>query len=411
MPDPASSDARISGELDAIDAALDGRAVASEHRALADLAVLLRDERSTPNPDAGRRLDERIADSLGRPAARAPGRLRPRRRGRRSSVRAVPRGWWPALAVVACLLLAAVVVLDELRAGNLPGPGGVGSAGSARESLSDGGGEEAAEFEAAEPGAATDSAAGGLAAPGVPGPPGGSISDATDTRERRLVERSAFLTLTTEPDDLADVASRIVRTTDDAGGYVASSTVGENGDRRGSASFELRVPARELPRTLAALSRLAQVTERSESTRDVTADAGRASRRVAELRAERRGLLRALERAESAGEAARIRARLRVVARRTAAARVAGRRLRTRAAFATVAVELVAERDAGAVVGDGRWTPGDAVKTAVRVLEVAIGVALVAAALAVPLGLVAAAFVLGARMAARRRRGRVLDAR
>lgn len=406
MPDPTSSDPRIPGELDAVDAALDGRAVKSEHRALVDLAVLLRDDRPTPDPDAARRLDERIADSLGRRGARAPGR--PRRRGRRSPG-AAGRSWWPALAAAACLLLAAVVVLGELRAGTPPGQGDGGSAGPAREALSDGGGEEAG-LQAADPGAAAGAPAAGSAGRSVPVPPGGSFSDPTDSRERRLVERSAFLTLTTEPDDLADVASRIVRTTDDAGGYVASSTVGATADDRGSASFELRVPAGELPRTLAALSRLAQVTERSESTRDVTADVGATARRVAELRAERRRLLRALERTETAEEAARIRARLRVVARRTAAVRATGRRLRNRAAFATISVNLVADADAGAAVGDGRWTPGDALRTAVRVLEIAVGVALVAAALAVPLAIVAAVVVLAGRVTARRRRSRVLDA-
>lgn len=407
MPDPtSSSDPRIPGDLDAVDAALDGRAVKSEHRALADLAVLLRDERPTPDADAARRLDERIAASLGRRGARAPDG--PPRRGRRLPG-AVGRSWWPALAAAACLLLAAVVVLDELRAGTPPGQGDGSSAGAAREALSDGRGE-GAELQASEPGAAADSAAAGSVERGLPVPPGGSISDPTDTRERRLVERSAFLTLTTEPDDLADVASRIVRATDDAGGYVASSTVGATADDRGSASFELRVPAGELPRTLAALSRLAQVTERSESTRDITADVGATARRLAELRAERRRLLRALGRAGTDEEAARIRARLRAVARRTAAVRASGRRLRNRAAFATISVNLVADADAGAAVGDGRWTPGDAVRTAVRVLEIAVGVALVAAALAVPLAIVAVVVMLMVRVTARRRRSRVLDA-
>ena len=404
MPDSSHSGSRVTEDLEAIDAALGGRPVDTAHQPWGDLAVALRDERAGLDEEAARRLDERFErssrDFRGRDSTGA------RRRGMRSTLSSGRRTWWPALAAVACLLLAVVVVFDELR---VPVDSGQDAAGGATEVQEIG--EAALPAGRAASGAAADSAASQAAAPARELAPGGVLSDPTDGRERRLVERSAFLVLTSEPNELADVASRIVRTTDDVGGYVASSTVGESTDRRASASFELRVPARELPRTLAALSRLAQVTERGESTRDVTADAGRISRRIAELRAERRRLLRALERAESAREAARIRERLRVVARRTAATRTARRRLRNRAAFATIGVELLADADAGAAVGDGRWSPGDAVQTAIRVLEVAVGVALVAAALALPLALVVALVALVGRVAARRRRARVLDAR
>ena len=415
MRDSSSPDPRVTADLEAIDAALDGRAVDPERESLGHLAVLLRDERPTVASEAARRLDERFAVSLRntRPRSRDA-----RRRGLRAAISNARWTWWPAAAAVACVLLAAVVVLEELR-----GAGQLGQTSSSSERAravtgASGADDEAGGAEAglAAPASDADSAASRTAEPAGPGAggigsalPGPTLGDPTDARDRRLVERSAFLALATPPGDLADVASSIVRTTDDVGGYVASSTVGETADDRGSAGFELRVPARELPRTLAALSRLAQVTERSESTRDVTADAGRTARRVAGLRAERRGLLRALERAETARESARIRARLRLVDRRTAAARAAGRRLRNRAAFATISVNLAADSDAGTAAGDGRWTPADAVQTAIRVLEVAVGVALVAAALAVPLALAAAALAWATRLA-RRRRARVLDA-
>lgn len=403
MPESSYPDPRLAADLDAVDAALDGRRVEADRQSLAELAVLLRDERPAVDAETARRLDERFA------AAR---RQSPPAAGRRRRLwAAVTRGgrtWWPAATAVACVLLAAVVVFDQLRGAAPLGEERMPEAGATAARP----GEErsAPDVRRAERAAGEDMAGSGAAAPMPPAVPGGTVSDPTDASRRRLVERSAFLTLTTGPGDLTDVASRIVRATDDAGGYVASSTVGEAAGRTGGASFELRVPARELPKTLAALSRLADVTERSETTRDITADAGRTSRRIEELRAERRGLLRALERAAGPGEAARIRARLRVVARRTAAERSAGRRLRSRAAFATVSVHLVADADAGGAGGDGRWTPGDAVKTAVRVLEVAAGVAVVAAALALPLGLVAVALAWGARLAARRRRVRLPDA-
>ena len=71
---------------------------------------------------------------------------------------------------------------------------------------------------------------------------------------------------------------------------------------------------------------------------------------------------------------------------------------------------LLAER--GIAAGgedDGAWTPGDAARDALRVLEVAAGVALVVLALAVPLALLAALAMVSARWATRRRRERALD--
>ena len=404
MPDSPIPETRRDAELAAIDAALAGGPVEPDERGLAELAVALRDERPALDDPAAGRLDDRFAAALGAAAGRSSAGAR--RRGLRPTGRGMI--WWPALAAVACVLLAAVVVLDELRGVTQPGrvASSDGAGGGTEASDADEAGEAVAEQAAGSGSAAAPEPADALSPP----VPGAGLTDPTDTRDRRLVERSAFLVLATKPGDLADVASRVVRATDDVGGYVASSTVGQSADAGGGASFALRVPARELPRTLATLSRLAQVRERNESNRDITADAGRAGRRIAELRAERRGLLRALERAESAGESARLRARLRVVARRAVGARAEIRRLRNRAAFATVAVELVADADAGGAVADGRWTPGDAVRTAIRVLEVAVGVALVAAALAIPVAVAAVAVIAIARLAARRRRTRVLDA-
>ena len=61
------------------------------------------------------------------------------------------------------------------------------------------------------------------------------------------------------------------------------------------------------------------------------------------------------------------------------------RRVDNRASYANVSVTLVADRSGGAAIGDdGRWTPGDAFADAVRVLEVAAGVALLVLAIALP---------------------------
>jgi hypothetical protein len=74
------------------------------------------------------------------------------------------------------------------------------------------------------------------------------------------------------------------------------------------------------------------------------------------------------------------------------------RRVRARADRARVAVTVESTGRSGA------WTPGDAVDDAGRILEVAAGVLLVAAALLAPLALLAAIGVAGARSTRRRRR-------
>ena len=105
-----------------------------------------------------------------------------------------------------------------------------------------------------------------------------------------------------------------------------------------------------------------------------------------------------------------LRARLTIVSRQIAAARAARRRVANRGAFATVAVELVTESRSGAEDGAGIWTPRDAARDALRVLEVAAAVALLVLAVALPLALLAAPVALAARWGTRRRRERALDA-
>jgi hypothetical protein len=59
--------------------------------------------------------------------------------------------------------------------------------------------------------------------------------------------------------------------------------------------------------------------------------------------------------------------------------------------------------------GHGRWSPGDAARDALRVLEVMAGVAVIALAIAVPLALLGLAVAFAARSLRRRERERALD--
>ena len=82
-----------------------------------------------------------------------------------------------------------------------------------------------------------------------------------------------------------------------------------------------------------------------------------------------------------------------------------------RAQFAAVDVTLMAAGENEVLVpDDGKWTPGDALRDAGRVLEVIAGGAVVTGAVLIPLLLLGAAGLATRRFAGRRGRERVLDA-
>ena len=79
-------------------------------------------------------------------------------------------------------------------------------------------------------------------------------------------------------------------------------------------------------------------------------------------------------------------------------------------AYATIDLTVKGTRKHAAAAAHGSsWTPGDALHDAGRVLEVSLGVALVVLAVCVPLGLLAGAAGVAARLVARRRREHALD--
>ena len=241
-------------------------------------------------------------------------------------------------------------------------------------------------------------------------PAPGQGAPGSDGRERRSVERSASLTLAARPRDIDAVSAQIQDVTRQQGGFVVSSTVNSSSGG-GDGTFELRIPTRNLDAAIAALSRLGKVRERAQRSQDITAAAVSARSRLKDARTERKSLLRQLGEAVTLTETQSIRARLGLVSREIEQARAEVRRVHNRAAFSTVAVTLVA--DASAVLPadeDDNWTPGDAAQDALRLLEVAAGVALIALAVALPLALLAAPAAVAARWTRRRRREHALDA-
>jgi hypothetical protein len=294
--------------------------------------------------------------------------------------------WWKPVAVVASLLLP-VVLAAALTAGH-GGDGRDGGDGGAGAGSMSGAAQEA-----------PASAGGDSAAPPAVRSTGDPRSDA---RDRRSVERSATLTLAAPRREIDAVATRIGKVTADLGGFVAASSItsSDGGD------LDLRVPVHRLDAAIQRLSDLARVRELSRQSLDITSQVVSARGRLREARTERESLLRQLANAVTVNETESIRARLRIVSREIASARAAVRRVTNRANFADVHVTLVRSRSNG---DEGAWTPGDAFHDAVRVLEVVAGVAVIAAAVALPLAIAWLLGWLARRGVTRRRRERALD--
>ena len=284
--------------------------------------------------------------------------------------------------------------------------GGASSAQESAGSAAAPAGDSARSSEQDASGAASAPAPQSVAPAPSPGSPG------VDGRERRKVERSASLTLATRPRNIDPVSAQIQDVTRQQGGFVVSSTVSSS-TAGGGGTFELRIPTRNLDAAIAALSRLGAVRERAQRAQDITAQSVSARSRLKDAKTERQSLLKQLADATTVQETASIRARLRLVSAEIERARAEVRRVNNRAAFSTVAVTLVADRSAGAPgmeEDDGSWTPGDAARDALRVLEVIAGIALIAAAIAIPLALVGLLAATGLRFTRRRRREHALDA-
>ncbi len=190
---------------------------------------------------------------------------------------------------------------------------------------------------------------------------------------------------------------------------VASSNV-TLGDQGGSqATLALVVPSDAVERTLAALSSLAHVSARSQDTLDITDATQAARQRLAESQAERVALLRQLARATTPAQVASIHAQLGLVRGRIAGDDATLRGLVHRGSTAAVSVTIT-EPGQAAVVGGSGWAPTDALAVALDVLEVTFGVLVIALAILLPAGVLAAGVWYSARAVRRRRREQALAA-
>jgi hypothetical protein len=350
-----------------------------------DLEMLLRDVRPVPNADWAARLDKRAAAGFPGPD--------PRRKKALRSFRNHFAAWSLAAATAATLL---VIVLVGVRVQH----------GSSDDSMS-----SSASAPAAIPEAASKSS-------------GGSGSSAADSsaplvREQaagaaggdRAVLKNATLTLTAAPGEVQSLSDRAIRVADTLGGYVASSSVDTTGSRA-TATLALKVPSAKLDTALAQLSKLGHVSSRSQQTEDLTDQRAALEAAVRDARADRAGLRSRLAKATTDKQRDRLRAQLNRASRRVTAAERRVAELDSTVAYATIDLTIRGRHSSGAAPaapGD-RWTPGDALKDAGRVLEVIAGVLVIGLAILLPIAILAALAAYANRGLTRRRRERALEA-
>lgn len=369
-PDPV-----VDRELEAIDAALRAGATTTPdpgERELQELALALAAEAPEADPAFEARLRERVDQGF------------PRKR--RLSLPALPGLRLRPVIGVAASFLVAIAVSVPLILG-----------GGALEQSTDESYEGGGTVEQSRPGYESFSAPGG--------------GDFAPGRPDRRIERSAALTLAAPEGELDRVANEIVAVTDRLGGFVLRSSVSTGAEGTATGSFELRLPAPDLQRGLAELSRLGDVRARSQAGQDITRGFVTAADRLEASRAERGGLLRRLEQAATDTEAETIRTRLDANAAEIDSLRGQLRDLRLRSDFATVAVTL--ERAAGNDEdGGGASGPGDgiggAVDDAVGSLAASLELLVRALGVLIPISVLAGALAFGARAVRRRRREHAL---
>ena len=385
MNEPDRDTATIERELQAVEDALaEGRVTAgpADERELQELALGLADDTPRPRMDFAVELEERVREGFPRERrVRMPDVPRIGRHVRRPL---------PVAATLAALLIAIGVAVSLDR------------------------GEDASDpmptFDAPAPeSAAPQQGAAGAAArkaPSViapePVPPGG---DGFEPGRKRRIERTAAMTLAAPSDELDRVADQVTAITDRYRGYVLRSSVTSGDDGATGGNFELRIPGTQLRPALRDLAGLAEVRSRTQSGEDVTREYVGARDRLDAARAERRSLLRRLERADSDGEAESIRRRLDVVASQINSLRGQLRELRLRTDYVAVSLSLVEDKgDGGGSPGGGFHDTDDALDDALGTLAGAVNLALRVLGVLIPVGLLAGAAWLAARILRRRRR-------
>jgi Domain of unknown function (DUF4349) len=344
-----------------------------------------------------------------------------------------PRRLLLPVAAAATLLVAAAVGISVSDQIGTSGPSGAGIRGVpgtvADQSASKRGASSAGNPTASRPNAVpgTTAQSTAQAVPYIKAPDrvrNGGFEGFTPSGPRKVAQ-TADLVLSTEPQDVRDVADGVVGVVDRYGGYVVSSNVTSGkapaptpvpldsrskggSSQQGSGTFELKIPAQHLQAALGDMSKLAHVTSRTEGVKDITKHFDAAKNHLHDLNVQRAELLRKLGNAITITEQEALKARLQVVENQLAAARDQYRQVQSRIRLVPVSVEIRGQAGVNAG-GGGSWGIDDAFRDAGRVLTVIAGILLISLAVLVPIGLISGLAWLTARAVIRKRREDALE--
>ena len=196
------------------------------------------------------------------------------------------------------------------------------------------------------------------------------------------------MTLGPEREAVQSTSERVARIVVQDGGFVVHSNLQLQRTGTDEADLALELPSAKLSSALAALARLAPVDAQNQSLQDITNSYEAASHRLADARAERQALLRALSRANTEATIADLHRRLSQVDGAIARASTALQGVTRRASTAEVEVTVVGQsRSAPPHTGSGGLTIDRGLRDAGHVLTGTLAVLLVAGAILIPLAL------------------------
>jgi Domain of unknown function (DUF4349) len=251
--------------------------------------------------------------------------------------------------------------------------------------------------------------------PAPAGPAGGST---------RLVERSAALDVGVGANAVQSSAQRVFTIVSAFGGYVRQSNVSSGEPRRGEepapaqgeeaarggASFDIRVPSANVSSAIAALAHLGHVRSETNTTNDLTDQHTSLRSAFDAAQAERQRIVAKLRKTTSEGEIDALKEQLRSIDGQIASLEHQLRALDQRVTYTSLALTLTPETAAGSGSSSGDLTPGSAADDAAQILDTALAVLVIAAAVLLPLAAVAIAAWVAVALTRRRLREHALDA-
>jgi hypothetical protein len=388
-----------------------------------DVALMVAGVREFPADDFARELDARVARRFApeAPSARRVARAR------------LPR--WaagPAVALVAGVVAAVVVVSN----GTLSQGSGTGHHGpiafnnttvpraylpttrdkAQAPSVHSPATDQAIQSAPSVSGAATSSA-NSSAAPNSSGGAVNLTAQAPVAPGAKQIQ-SAQISLTASNDHVDQVAQEVFQVVGDEHGTVQSShiTAATRGQGGGYASFSLSVPTGNLQATMTALSRLhfAAVQSRTDNSQNVSHQYSDDQRQLADAQALRTSLLKQLANAVTTQQIDSIKAQLKLAEQQISSWQSTLGSLQHRIGYSNVSVQInqnglpyypVAKRRTAST----GFTIARAGHDALHVLVVSAGVALIALAVMIPVGLLAALLMWLWVWLRQRRREQALD--